>query len=99
MGGNVRELENVIHRFVVLSTAISEVSISDCFDSAIDVQNIPSGTLEEVELAIIRNRLDEHEGNKQRRAESLGISRFYLMEKINHKDVYDHFKVIEGMIR
>ncbi len=69
--GNVRELENVIHRFVVLSTAILKFQFLIVLILRLMCQNIPSGTLEEVELAIIRNRLMNMKGIKQRRLNPL----------------------------
>jgi DNA-binding NtrC family response regulator len=82
--GNVRELENVIQRLVVMSEG-----------EYIDVPDLPSlmrysalrnsgihRTLAEVELEHIRNVLESVDGNKSQAAEILGIDRKTLRTKL-----------------
>ena len=82
--GNVRELENVIQRLVVMND-----------EDLIDAPDLPSlmrfsalretglhRTLAEVEAEHIRNVLASAEGNKTRAAETLGIDRKTLREKL-----------------
>ncbi|MDD5306625.1 MAG: sigma-54 dependent transcriptional regulator [Deltaproteobacteria bacterium] len=82
--GNARELQNMIHRMVVM-----------CDGSTIDVRDLPAlmhfvpprekrldRTLVEVEVEHIRNVLDSVGGNKTQAAEILGIDRKTLREKL-----------------
>ncbi len=69
--GNVRQLENIIQRAVVLS----EVKLIDADDIFIENTNSNfSGTMEEFKKHIIRVRLKEFGGNKTQAAKSLNIS-------------------------
>lgn len=82
--GNIRELENVIQRLVVMTD-----------DDIVDVSDLPNlfrfsvldrtgftRTLAEVEEEYIRNVLAAEGGNKTRAAEILGIDRKTLREKL-----------------
>lgn len=85
--GNARELENVMHRFVILRKMSRTCSVQDCFDqtesaSSQDEALAFSGTLEEAEQALIQACLKRHGGNKARTAEELGISRSTLWKKL-----------------
>ncbi len=84
--GNARELENVMHRFVLLRKMLRTCSIQDCFDQPeLDHGRTFSGTLEEIEQAVIHARLGQHGGNKAKTAEELGISRSTLWKKLREK--------------
>lgn len=86
--GNIRELENVIQRLIVMTDG-----------DLIDVPDLPSlmrfsalrktgftRTLAEVESEYIKNVLASVDGNKTRAAEILGIDRKTLREKLKKAD-------------
>ena len=93
--GNVRELENVIHRFVILSQNKDDsVNIGNCTDinylqidkpTNIEVSNnaitIPKGTLQEMEKYIIQSYLETNKNSKDAVARQLGICRTTLWKK------------------
>ncbi|NQV14573.1 hypothetical protein HQ531_03875 [bacterium] len=87
--GNIRELENIIQRIIVMSDK-----------EEIDVQDLPSlmrftsksverldRTIEELEADYIRRVLESLKGNKSRTAEILGIDRKTLREKIKRYNI------------
>ena len=80
--GNIRELRNVMQRYVILSHE-GENSIQLCFDediateAALEPQDVTSfGTLDEIEKAVILKRLKE-----------LGISRSTLWKKLDKMEL------------
>nr|MBA2606267.1 sigma-54-dependent Fis family transcriptional regulator [Acidobacteriota bacterium] len=91
--GNVRELENLIERMVVLSDGenitLQDVpqSITKPVETFGNVRmELPSEniSLDEVEREIIRYALDMHNGNQSQTARYLGITRsalIYRMQK------------------
>jgi DNA-binding NtrC family response regulator len=100
--GNVRELKNVIARAVILSkgTSIRMEDLPRQFSAGNhkgDVggislfHNIPEQgiTLRQAECELIRKTLEKHDGNKSLTAESLGISRKTLYEKIERYNITD----------
>ncbi|MGQ0800594.1 MAG: sigma-54-dependent transcriptional regulator [Pseudomarimonas sp.] len=85
--GNVRELSHVIERAVLMCAGqeISELdfSLDLATPSPSSAAEFNSGqTLEQAELAMIRNALDRCEGNIQRAAEALGLSRGALYRRL-----------------
>ena len=90
--GNVRELENVIHRYVILSKC-QNISIRDCMETTAllpaecppepETICIAPGTLDEMEKEIIRIFLEKNNGNRSQTANELGISRTTLWKKIS----------------
>jgi two-component system response regulator HydG len=88
--GNVRELENLIHSLVVMtdSDLIDVPDLPDLMRYAGVRENGLHRTLEEVEIAHIRNVLSSVGGNKTRAAEILRIDRKTLREKMKRLD--DH---------
>ncbi|NHF59914.1 sigma-54-dependent Fis family transcriptional regulator [Flavobacteriaceae bacterium TP-CH-4] len=81
--GNVRELLHTIERAVILS----EGNVLKPNDFPLHVKasiTLDSGptTLEEMELLMILNALDQHEGNYSAAADQLGISRQTLYNKM-----------------
>ncbi len=93
--GNVRELENIIQRVIVMTD-----------DDLIDVPDLPSlmrftsksydridRTLADVEMNHIRNVLSFTQGNKTHAAEILGIDRKTLREKLKQATGYRFPKV------
>lgn len=88
--GNIRELRNVMHRYVILAHD-EEDDILQCFDDDPQVnpapENLPqkimsSGTLDEIEQSVILQRLRQNHGNRGKTAEELGISRSTLWKKL-----------------
>ncbi len=81
--GNVRELQNVIERAVVLcknTTLASEDVATEGFDAGIfEKQNI---TLEDFEKQIIEATLREMDGNRTRTAKKLGVSLRWLQYRV-----------------
>ena len=81
--GNVRELLHTMERAVILSEG--NVLKPDDFllepKNSITMENGPS-TLEEMELLMITNALNKHDGNYSAAAEQLGISRQTLYNKL-----------------
>lgn len=91
--GNVRELENLVERMVVLSDS-ENVSVDD-IRANINNSSSPNGdlwfslpaepiNLEDVEREIIREALRRHDGNQSQASKYLGITRsalIYRMQK------------------
>ena len=90
--GNVRELENIIERLVVLTP-----------DDVIDLDDLPAGvapeaapgywpepdqypTLRELEDAYIRRVLDHNGGNKEKAARVLGVNRRTLYRRMGKRE-------------
>lgn len=94
--GNVRELSNAMERAVVLTQ--SDMIMPDHLPPAmrkITPDAEPTigkrvQTLEQVELDMIRNALNETNGNQTRAADLLGISRRTLINKIKKFNVPKH---------
>lgn len=94
--GNVRELKNVIARAVILSKGTSirledlPRQFSETNRDKAEVGDVPlfqhipeqGITLRQAECELIRKTLEKYNGNKSLTAESLGISRKTLYEKI-----------------
>ncbi|MBI9108015.1 MAG: sigma-54-dependent Fis family transcriptional regulator [Spirochaetales bacterium] len=89
--GNIRELENLIERAVILSDG-GELTSSDFMLPGAGGQQgeIPAArTLREVERQAIINALARWEGKKTRAAEELGIDRKTLFNKIREYGLGD----------
>ena len=91
--GNIRELRNVMQRYVILSQE-GENSIQLCFDediateAALEPQDVTSfGTLDEIEKAVILKRLKQNQGNRRKTAQELGISRSTLWKKLDKMEL------------
>lgn len=91
--GNVRELRNVLERvFILKDPSEGEIRLSDLPAEMVEAlagdAPSPAGgkTLEDRllagERAILEKALAEHDGNRTRAAESLGISRYALLRKL-----------------
>jgi DNA-binding NtrC family response regulator len=86
--GNVRQLANCLESMVVLARD-NKLTLAD-LPSTVDISphdrsdlDIPPGTsLEELEHAAVVKALEQHEGNRTRAAESLGISVRTLQRKL-----------------
>ncbi len=87
--GNVRELRNALERAAIMSDGAviePEHLPSDLLDNAELAAG--EGTLEEREMAIIRETLREVGGNRRKAAERLGIGLRTLYEKLKRSSGY-----------
>jgi two-component system response regulator FlrC len=82
--GNVRELENVIQRAVVLCRG-EKVAAVDITPEASDTSNPATGTIRDMEMAMIFRALKETKGNKSLAARKLGITVRTLRNKLNEQ--------------
>ena len=95
--GNVRELKNSVARAMILSKSTSltvedlpskilaESGLADLHAGMSIIQGLPGSgvTLRQMETELIQKTLERHQGNKSLTAQSLGISRKTLYEKID----------------
>ncbi|WP_047247207.1 sigma-54-dependent transcriptional regulator [Maribacter thermophilus] len=81
--GNVRELLHTIERAVILceGNVLKPTDFLLEVKNSVSVENGPS-TLEEMELMMITNALNQHNGNYSAAAEQLGVSRQTLYNKL-----------------
>lgn len=84
--GNVRALENVIHRYAILQNG-QRTSIRDCMEDisppvSDSELSVSLGTLEEMEKELILRVLEQNHGSRTKTADQLGISRTTLWKKI-----------------
>ncbi|MCG8566500.1 MAG: sigma 54-interacting transcriptional regulator, partial [Desulfobacterales bacterium] len=92
--GNVRELENIIHRAVLLAMderiAPQDLMLGDAPPGAApatpapeEAEQAPPASLKEMEQKMIFKTLDQTEGNRTHAAKILGISVRTLRNKLN----------------
>ncbi|RHW39347.1 AAA family ATPase [Lysinibacillus yapensis] len=95
--GNIRELENVIHRYVILFNQTNRNGLTSDFISNYNVTHpesvddysgimIKKDKLENMEREIIVAFLNQYKWNRKEVAEKLGISRSTLWRKLNNKE-------------
>jgi transcriptional regulator with PAS, ATPase and Fis domain len=82
--GNVRELENVIQRAVVLCRG-EKIAADDITPEASDTSHPATGTIRDMEMAMIFRTLKETRGNKSLAAKKLGITVRTLRNKLNEQ--------------
>ena len=91
--GNVRQLENVIQRGVILSADRTTVVIEDVFNDFFNdaeprksedghVKGVEPQTIDDMERIMIMKALEETNNNQQRAAERLGISARTIRNKL-----------------
>ncbi|MEX0680360.1 MAG: sigma-54 dependent transcriptional regulator [Balneolales bacterium] len=92
--GNVRELDNKIHRGVILAQDNQEITIDDVEDvlfSNVDeklksevLSDLPLITIDEMELQMIKKALEHTRGNQKQAAKLLGISDRTIRNKLKN---------------
>lgn len=110
--GNIRELENLIERLIVLKddgSLISPRDLPDKFRKArVDEEMAPSGVLlpaegidfnsavDNFERDLIITALSRMNGVKKKAAEFLNLNRTTLIEKMKRKGLHDHLEGSDG---
>jgi two-component system response regulator AtoC len=87
--GNVRELENIIERAVILADTdmitLKELEVSPTAPKTF----VKKGTLDDIQKQVIQEALLRWEGNKTKAAEELGITRQTILNKIKEYGIED----------
>lgn len=84
--GNVRELENIIERAMIMCNS-DTIEKELLFFLGQECENPPMGTLKEMEREMIKKVLIENKGNRTRTAQYLGISRRSLILKLKEYQI------------
>ncbi|MCC5913837.1 MAG: sigma-54-dependent Fis family transcriptional regulator [Balneolaceae bacterium] len=97
--GNVRELDNMIHRGVILSQDTEEVTpehIDNQLFSNVDeeltrevLSDLPLMSIEDMELQLIKKTLEHTLGNQKKAAELLGVSDRTIRNKLKNAQLDD----------
>jgi transcriptional regulator with PAS, ATPase and Fis domain len=97
--GNVRELQNVMERSIVLANGHDYLGVEDLpeeLKSLTISHDLPTGSFQEAvqvfKKELVRSALRMHRGNKLKAARELGISRCYLHRLLNQ------FKMVDSEI-
>jgi two-component system response regulator AtoC len=85
--GNVRELENMMERAVILSEGGQLQPRDFTLPESGSAQPMPSGTLKQMERLMIREALLRNEGHRERTAGELGITRKTLLNKMKEFEI------------
>jgi two-component system response regulator AtoC len=87
--GNIRELENIIERAVILADTemitLKDLEVSSTAPKAF----VKKGTLDDIQKQAIREALLRCEGNRTKAAEELGITRQTILNKIKEYGLED----------
>lgn len=94
--GNIRELENVLERLLILQEGdvirpeeVQTVMNGLLWEDAPEVQTLPfKGTLEEIEIQVITAAMKEYHNNREKVCEALGISQSTLWRRL--KEINSH---------
>jgi DNA-binding NtrC family response regulator len=83
--GNVRELDHVIERAVLMSQGL-QIKANDLglTSGGGDSTRLEDMSLEEVEAFLIKKALARADGNARRAAEALGLSRSAFYRRLQH---------------
>ena len=84
--GNIRELQNVIERAVILSSGLIDITQLN-LETSLGATNAASGLLKLGEKDLIRKTLLETKGNRREAAEALGISLRTLQYRIKQYEL------------
>ncbi len=77
--GNIRELENIIERLIVLADdVVTESNVVRCLEDMSEVSSLQGLDIEQIKHEHILKVLTECGGNKTRASQRLGISRTHL---------------------
>jgi Nif-specific regulatory protein len=85
--GNVRQLENVIQRALILRTG-GEITLDQIILDEEEDESGSGGTLEEHVRALLARRLQEQAGNRTATAQSLGVSVRWVQMKLREMSGY-----------
>jgi DNA-binding NtrC family response regulator len=100
--GNVRELENLVHRLAALSTTsviqphhLPDEYVEQCKPSVQIAGTVFCGNLAEMsrsfEHRVLQELLERHQGHRGRMAEALGISRKSLWQKLKTHELNEDY--------
>ncbi|MGN8226784.1 sigma-54-dependent transcriptional regulator [Gracilimonas sp. BCB1] len=95
--GNVRELNNKIHRGIILAQDSDEItmehidhemfsSVDDRLNKEVLATDLPLMSIEEMELQLIQKALEHTQGNQKKAAKLLGISDRTIRNKLKQLD-------------
>lgn len=91
--GNVRELENMIERAMILTRTKTIIAKDLGLQTSETQPSFKRGTLEEIQKHAIIESLQRWEGNKTRAAEELGINRRTILNKLKEYGVEEFEQV------
>ena len=92
--GNVRELNNKMHRGIILAQDADKILVehidNELFSSAdetlsnesISTTDLPLMSIEEMEMKLIKKALEQTQGNQKKAAQLLGISDRTIRNKL-----------------
>ena len=90
--GNVRELQHLMERAALLAEHDEVGAVALAFgDTAAPAQaaDLDGMTLEEAEAVLVQRALERYEGNLQRTADALGITRQSLYRRLDKHELRD----------
>ncbi|MFN3407329.1 MAG: helix-turn-helix domain-containing protein, partial [Caldimicrobium sp.] len=87
--GNIRELENILERAILLSKGdFIEITVEPNFSKTpTKIQSSPQFNLKEWQRELIIKALEDSKGNKQEAAKKLGISLRTLYNKLKEFNI------------